>query len=130
MHQAASEGARVAHLTECALIAPGKRELSANAQEITESDWTRLDWAGLERELGSIADAARALHMWTVVGAPCRDVAHARPANSLFVFSDTGDLVCRYDKRYLSRTEQLYMYRPGRVATVFEVDGARFGCAI
>lgn len=44
--------------------------------------------------------------------------------------SDTGKLVGRYDKRFLSNTELRYLYSPGTEPLVFEVDGVRFGCAL
>jgi hypothetical protein len=53
-----------------------------------------------------------------------------RPHNSQYVVSDRGELVGRYDKRYLSHTEVSYMYAPGVAPLVFEVDGFRFGCVL
>ncbi|MEV0537449.1 carbon-nitrogen hydrolase family protein [Kitasatospora sp. NPDC050463] len=52
------------------------------------------------------------------------------PTTGLYVISDQGRLVARYDKRFLSHTELSYLYTPGRPEpTVFEVDGVRFGLA-
>ncbi len=62
-----------------------------------------------------------------VLGAPHQLSAGRRPHNSLYVISDKGELVTRYDKRRLSTTEINYMYTPGTEAVMFEVDGVRVG---
>ncbi|MDQ0910064.1 putative amidohydrolase [Streptomyces canus] len=54
-------------------------------------------------------------------GAPHPLTRPHRPHNSLYVVSDTGKLVGRYDKRYLSHTEVSYLYTPGTAPLVFEV---------
>jgi predicted amidohydrolase len=46
------------------------------------------------------------------------------------VVSDRGELVTRYDKRFLSHTEVTRFYTPGKDACVFEVGGWWFGCAL
>ena len=53
-----------------------------------------------------------------------------RPHNSLYVISDTGKLVTRYDERMLSNTKVSYLYTPGTAPVTFEVDGVRFGCLL
>jgi predicted amidohydrolase len=53
-----------------------------------------------------------------------------RPHNSLYVISDEGRLVDRYDKRKCSHTELTRFYSPGFDAVVLDVDGFRFGLAI
>jgi predicted amidohydrolase len=53
-----------------------------------------------------------------------------RPHNSLYVISDRGEVVTRYDERLLSKTKVSYMYSPGISPVTFEVDGARFGCLL
>ena len=52
------------------------------------------------------------------------------PHNSLYVISDEGKLVERYDKRKCSHTEVTRFYTPGFEPVVFDVDGFRFGMAI
>ncbi len=53
-----------------------------------------------------------------------------RPHNSMYVISDRGELVTRYDERLLSNTKLSFMYTPGSGPVTFEVDGLRFGCAM
>ncbi|MFI6440814.1 carbon-nitrogen hydrolase family protein [Streptomyces sp. NPDC050759] len=70
------------------------------------------------------------LGLWVAFGAPHPLTWPHRPHNSLYVVSDTGELVGRYDMRYLSHTEVSYLYTPGTAPLVFEVDGVRFGVAL
>ena len=44
-----------------------------------------------------------------------------RPHNSLYVISDSGAVVDRYDKQYLSHTELTTFYTPGFRSVVVEV---------
>ena len=53
-----------------------------------------------------------------------------RPHNSMYVISDRGELVTRYDERLLSNTKLSFMYTPGSGPVTFEVGGLRFGCAM
>jgi predicted amidohydrolase len=81
-------------------------------------------------ELRSTAGLARELGLRAVVGSSHRLTPPHRPHNSLYVISDRGELVTRYDKRFLSHTEITGWHTPGREPCVFEVDGWRFGCAL
>ncbi len=127
MAEAAAAGARVVQFPEGTLICPAKRLISRRCPEIGEADWAKVDWDALEKELEAIAIAAADLGIWTVVGAAHLLSNGRRPHNSLYVFSDRGELVTRYDKRRLSVTEVTYMYTPGTEAVVFVVDNFRLG---
>ena len=109
MTQAAQADARIVQFPEGTLSYPSKELISTDCPQIGEADWRKLDWGALRGELASIADASRDLGLWTVVGAPHRLSDGRRPHNSLYVFSDRGQLVTRYDKRCLSTTEIAYM---------------------
>jgi len=94
------------------------------------SDWTRFEWAVLREELDRTSRLAKKLRLWTVLGAVHRLSEPHRPHNSLYVISDSGTLVTRYDERMLSNTKASFMYSPGATAVTFEVDGVRLGCAM
>jgi predicted amidohydrolase len=68
--------------------------------------------------------------MWVVLGSAHPLTPPHRPHNSLYVISDQGEIVARYDKRFCSNTEITRFYSPGFEPVVFDVDGYRFGCAI
>ncbi|MDQ1070073.1 nitrilase-related carbon-nitrogen hydrolase [Streptomyces canus] len=75
----------------------------------------------MRAEARAVADLAGELGLWVAFGAPHPLTPPHRPHNSLYVVSDTGKLVGRYDKRYLSHTEVSYLYTPGTAPLVFEV---------
>ena len=93
-------------------------------------DWADVDWKALRFELNAIAALAGRLGLWTVFGANHRLTEPNKPHNSLYVISDTGVVMDRYDKRMCSHTEVTQWYSPGDHPVVFEVDGFRFGTAL
>jgi predicted amidohydrolase len=121
MRQARSGGASLAHFPEGALSGCTKSQIK---------DWVQMDWAALGDELRQTAALAGKLGLWVVFGCAHRLTPPHRPHNSLYVVSDRGELVNRYDKRFLSHTEVTRFYTPGRGACLFEVGGWRFGCAL
>ncbi|MFE9426537.1 carbon-nitrogen hydrolase family protein [Kitasatospora sp. NPDC006697] len=131
MREASARGARIAHFPEGALCFPHKLLLSVDGPEaVGPADWDRYRWEEARAELAAIAELAGELRLWTVIAAPHRLTAPNRPHNSLYVLSDRGGLVTRYDERMLSNTKASYLYSPGRAPVAFEVDGVRFGCLL
>jgi predicted amidohydrolase len=131
MKLAADGGARLVLFTETALSGyPDKRLMSKAPDRVAESDWSRVDWNVLAAELQQTIEYAGDLRLWTVVGSLHREAGSGRPYNSLYVVNDRGVLEGRYDKRYLSSNESLFMFDAGDHANVISVDGMRFGCAI
>ncbi|MFD0636199.1 carbon-nitrogen hydrolase family protein [Catenulispora yoronensis] len=120
MQHARLAGARVVQFPEGTLAYAGPDPL----------DWDRAAWPELRAQADAIAADARELGLWVVFGAPHRLTGSRRPHNSLYVVSDTGDLVTRYDKRFLSNTEITNLYTPGTEATIVDIDGTRIGLAI
>lgn len=121
MRQARSGGASLAHFPEGAISGYTKSQIK---------DWGQVDWGVLDDELHRTAALAGALGLWVVFGCNHRLTPPHRPHNSLYVVSDRGELVTRYDKRFLSHTEVTRFYTPGRDPCVFEAGGWRFGCAL
>lgn len=131
MLDAHNAGARLIHFPEGAICAPNKRIMSQTGPaEIGPSDWNRVAWTALRVESDGIRKLARQLGLWTVFGSVHQLTGPYRPHNSLYVISDTGELITRYDERMLSNTKISYMYSPGKDPVTFEVDGVRFGCAL
>ena len=94
------------------------------------SDWDRFEWTVVRDELANTAELAARLKLWTVLGSVHQLTPPTRPYNSLYVISDQGAVVTRYDERLLSNTKISYMYSPGAAPVTFDVDGFRFGCAL
>jgi predicted amidohydrolase len=121
MLKARERGARIVHFTEGVLSGYSKSEVQ---------HWTAFDWTAIQEELEKVADSAKALNLWVVLGCAHRLAGPHRPHNSLYVISDTGDIVDRYDKRFCSNNEINNWYSPGFDQVVFDVDGFKFGCAL
>ncbi|CAM5231329.1 hypothetical protein GCM10010329_63330 [Streptomyces spiroverticillatus] len=96
---------------------------------LVPADWSRVAWDVLREEAESIAVLAGEFGLWTVFGSVHPLTSPYRPHNSLYVVSDRGQMVARYDKRFLSHTEVSFLYSPGRRPLVV-VDGLRFGFAL
>jgi predicted amidohydrolase len=92
--------------------------------------WDEVDWSALREEFEQTAELAGKLGIWAAIGANHRLTPPNRPHNSLYIISDSGKLAGRYDKRFCSNTEINDWYAPGSEATIFEVDGFKFGCAL
>ncbi|WP_097136074.1 carbon-nitrogen hydrolase family protein [Rhizobium subbaraonis] len=124
MVASSAAGVRLVHFCEGALSGYAKAQIGHPAE------WARFDWQRQEAELRTIAALCGQLRLFAVVGGAHRLAASAPPHNSLYVLSDQGSLVTRYDKRYLSNSELDGWYTPGTEAITFTVDGYRIGCAI
>jgi predicted amidohydrolase len=130
MREAAAAAARLVHFTEGALCFPSKQVMSSlGPDEVGPSDWTKAVWPVLDGELDQITRLAGELGIWTVIPS-VHQQPDARPHNSMYVVSDKGRLVTRYDERALSTTKVSWMYTPGSEPVTFEVDGYRFGLAL
>ncbi|WP_432885599.1 carbon-nitrogen hydrolase family protein [Kribbella sp. CA-245084] len=130
MREAAAAGARLVHFCEGAICFPSKHVMSSlGPDEIGPSDWTKADWPVLQDELDQITKLAQQLGIWTVIPS-VHQLPGERPHNSMYVVSDKGQMVARYDERALSTTKVTWMYTPGTEAVTFEVDGYRFGLAL
>src|SRR4051812_31405469 len=121
MRQAAAAGVRLIQFPEGFLSGYAKEQIA---------DWDDVDWAAVRDELTKVAELAAELEMWVVLGSAHPLTPPHRPHNSLYVISDQGKVVARYDKRFCSNTEITRFYSPGFEPVVFDVDGYRFGCAI
>ncbi|HSX31061.1 MAG TPA: carbon-nitrogen hydrolase family protein [Candidatus Saccharimonadales bacterium] len=121
MRKAAAEGARLIQFPEGMLSGYAKNPIM---------DWSEVNWDAKARELRSIMRLAAQLKIWVVLGSAHPLTPPHWPHNSLYVISDAGELVTRYDKRIVSFTEVTKFYTPGYEPIVFEVDGYRFGCVI
>jgi predicted amidohydrolase len=121
MRDAVLGGARLVLFPEGTLSGYAKHQVQ---------DWSEVNWSTVRDELLSVAELAAELHAWVVLGSAHPLSRPNRPHNSLYVISDEGQVVARYDKRMCSATETAHFYSPGIAPLVFDVDGFRFGCLI
>src|SRR6478672_10418456 len=96
LRESAVAGARLAHFPE--------GFLSGYAVANVET-WEAVDWTVVREELEHVAALAGELGIWVVLGSAHPLTAPHWPHNSLYVISDGGKLVDRYDKRNCSHTE-------------------------
>lgn len=131
MREASALGARIVHFPEGAICFPHKLIMSVDGPDaVGPADWDRCQWPVLQAELAAIGELARELRLWTVIAAVHRLTEPNRPHNSLYVISDRGEVVTRYDERLLSNTKVSYLYAPGSSPVTFDVGGVRFGCLL
>jgi predicted amidohydrolase len=131
MREAQKASVRVIHFPEGSTCSPNKRIMSSTGRDpVGPSDWSRFEWAVLRKELDATRALARELGLFAVIGSVHRLTEPHRPHNSLYIVSDKGELVTRYDERLLSNTKISFMYTPGSMPVTFEVDGVRFGCSL
>lgn len=89
-----------------------------------------FDWEALGAATERVADAARRHGLWVVCGTQHRAPAvRGKRFNSVVVIDPAGELVARYDKRLLARSE-VALYRAGTRPVVVDLAGVRCGLLI
>jgi predicted amidohydrolase len=121
MHEAAAGGARLIQFPEGALSGYAKNPIQ---------DWAEVDWQIVREELEAIIALAAQLKLWVILGSAHPLTPPRWPHNSLYIISDQGQIINRYDKRICSFTEITRFYTPGSEPVIFDIDGFRFGCII
>ena len=121
MRQASEAGARLVQFPEGGLSGYAKNPIM---------DWAEVDWDAVRSEMESILRLAAELRIWVALGSTHPLSLPRLPHNSVYVISDRGQVVNRYDKRRLSYTEVTQFYTAGSDPVVFDVDGYRFGVAV
>ncbi len=121
MRTAATGGASLAHFPEGMLSGYAKHQIH---------DWREVDWASVRHEMSVICELARELGLWVILGSAHMLTPPNWPHNSLYVISDEGRVVDRYDKRFCSHTETTQFYSPGFEPVVVDIGGFKFGCVI
>ncbi len=121
MGEAAQQNARLIHFPEGMLSGYVQNPIL---------DWAEVNWHSVREELETIMALAAKLNLWVVLGSAHPLTPPHWPHNSLYIISDRGKLVNRYDKRVCSFTEVTRFYTPGYEPVVFDIDGFRFGCLL
>jgi deaminated glutathione amidase len=123
---ARSRGADVAHFPEAALSGYAGTDFAS---------FDGFDWAGLEAATAAIIACASRSGLWLVLGSAHRLTGDAKPHNCLYVISDTGQVVDRYDKRFCSggatgKAGDLAHYSPGDHPSTWTINGVRCSALI
>jgi predicted amidohydrolase len=126
MTMASQRGARVAHFPEGALSGYAGTDFGT---------FDGFDWETLRQATDDIVQLASELGVWVVLGSAHRLTEPHKPHNSLYVISDSGRLIDRYDKRFCAgdaagQTGDLAHYSPGDHASVWTIDEITCGALI
>ena len=126
MRKAKARGADVAHFPECAL---------SGYAGIDFSSYHNFKWDELDTYMRKLLTLARELKIWAVIGSTHRLTGKHKPHNSLYIISDKGALVDRYDKRFCAgdakfATGDLAHYTSGNHFSIFSIKGIRCGALI
>ena len=119
--QSYEKGADIVHFCEGALSGYTKEQLGSA---------DNINFAQIRFEIGSIQNLARKYKIWVILGCAHELSEGNRPHNSLYVISDEGEIVNRYDKRKCSNNEIRNWYTPGFEPCTFTVKGIKFGCVV
>ncbi|MAE63124.1 MAG: carbon-nitrogen hydrolase [Phycisphaeraceae bacterium] len=126
MKSAKAKGADVAHFSETCL--PGYAGVEFPSMN-------GFDWSALDAATRRVVQYAADLRLWVILGSAHRLSGRHKPHNSLYVISDRGRLVDRFDKLYCTgdrscRSGDLANYSPGSHFSVFRIRGLPCGALI
>lgn len=120
MREAHDKHANIVHFSELAF---------SGYAGVDRPDMSDYDWELHSRELDSILSLAKQLKLWVILGCAHQLSGDHKPHNSLYVISDAGKVIDRYDKRFCTSGDLKY-YSPGGHFVTFEIDEVRCGLLI
>lgn len=87
------------------------------------------DWSTLSRLTSEIIDLAKKFNIWVVLGSAHYIDKNEKPTNCLYIISNKGEIVDRYDKSFLTGND-LKKYTPGNHFTTITINGFKCGFLI
>jgi len=116
----------------CAVIHFPEGSLSGYAGVDFET-FERYEWELLKEYTAEIMALAKELKLWVILGSSHQLLNGQKPFNSVYVISDEGQIIDRYDKLFCSgdadgKTGDLVHYSSGNHFSVFEINGV--SCSI
>ena len=115
IEQAKKARADIVHFSECALSGYVGTDFGS---------YERFDWGLLKAETEKILVLAGKLKIWVVLGSSHRLTEPNKPYNCLYLISDKGRVVDRYDKRFCTSGD-LHHYSAGSRFVYFDLNGVR-----
>lgn len=120
MRKAADDDAHLVHFPETALPGYGRSDFTPSSTD---------NWLELEDYTNEIVKLAGALNLWVALGS-CRRVAGSKkPANCIYIISNTGQIVGTYNKQKLTPSETAW-YTPGSGFPVVTINDFKCGFLI
>ena len=118
--EAALNKADIVHFSEAALSGYPPKDVPS---------FQDFNWAKLRDETHRIMSLAREQGIWVVLGSAHYINEDEKPLNCLYIISDQGKIVGRYDKSMLTGGD-LKFYTPGNHTVVHELKGFKLGFLI
>ena len=115
------QGANIVHFCEGALSGYTKKQLGK---------YQDINFPAIRIEIEKIKSLCKQLKICTVFGSAHQLSNGNKPHNSLYIISNNGEIVNRYDKRRCSNNELNNWYTPGFEFCHFEINGIKFGCIL
>lgn len=118
----------------CDLIHFPEGSLSGYAGVDFES-FENFEWEKLKTCMEQIIQSAKDLNIWVILGSSHPLSGINKPHNSLYIISNGGQIVDRYDKLFCAgepdgSSGDLLHYSPGDHFSTFEINGIRCGTQI
>jgi predicted amidohydrolase len=120
MREAAANGADIIQFPEAGLSGYPPADIPS---------FENYNWDLLRAETNSIMALAKELRIWTVLGSAHFISNNEKPLNSLYLISNEGKIVDRYDKSMLTDGDLKY-FTPGNHIVVAAIKGFQLGFLI
>jgi predicted amidohydrolase len=118
--EAAENHADIVHFSEASLSGYPPGDIPS---------FENYDWEALKAETREIISLAKEKRIWVILGSAHFLDENDKPMNCLYIISDAGKIVGRYDKSMLTRGDANY-YTAGNHIEVVEVKGFKLGFLI
>ncbi|MHC4327843.1 MAG: carbon-nitrogen hydrolase family protein [Planctomycetota bacterium] len=120
IEEAALNGADIVHFSEAALTGYPPKDVPS---------FQNFNWGDLKTETRNIMALAKKHDIWVILGSAHYISDNEKPLNCLYIISDKGKIVDRYDKSMLTGGD-LRFYTPGNHTVVLELNGFKLGFLI
>lgn len=120
IREAASNGADIIQFPEAGLSGYPPADVPS---------FQNYNWALLRAETNEIMNLAKELQIWVVLGSAHYISENEKPLNCLYLISNEGKIVNRYDKSMLTDSDLKY-FTPGNHIVITEINGFKLGFLI
>ena len=118
--EAALNKADIVHFSEAALSGYPPKDIPS---------FQNFLWDDLRAETYYIMSLAKEHNIWVILGSAHYISENEKPLNCLYIISNEGKIIDRYDKSMLTSGDLKY-YTPGNHLVIFELKGYKFGVLI
>jgi predicted amidohydrolase len=123
IREAALQKADVVHFSEAALTGYPPLDMKS---------FDNYNWQALSTETKAIMALAKELNIWVILGSAHYIDAGVKPTNCLYIISNKGEIVDRYDKSMLTDGDDsdTTFYSPGNHICIIDINGFKCGFLI